>query len=836
MTLPSATYRLQFRNGMTFERATGLIPHWQSLGISHVYASPIFAATTGSTHGYDIIDPNAVDPAIGGRAGFDLFAAALKRAGLGLILDIVPNHLAASLENPWWRSVVEWGPESPFADYFDVDWSRKLTLPVISGSLEEELAAGNIRLVIDSEHAMLAVDYMGSRYPLCPETYRAALASLDHPMTSDAVVLTGTAILDLQPWRFIPWREAPNGLNYRRFFEVTGLVGVRVEQPEVFEAVHKTVFDMVRRGQVDGLRIDHIDGLADPEAYLNRLRDAVGPDIYIVVEKILVGDEQLPEQWPVSGTTGYEFIAALADLFVDVGSSTLDEAYRAVSPENADAGATLRHARQLMVDRNFHGEVSALQQRAREIADAENNRLDHASIHAAVRALLVDFPVYRTYGSPRGLRPADAKLLQGIFDRLARDAEPKMQRALRFVHNVLRGEVGQDNAQDALRFRTRMQHLTGPLLAKALEDTFFYRYNRLLAINEVGGDPLARDGSVERFHAKMQERAIRQPAGLTTTSTHDTKRGEDARARLYAISEAPDMWIAAVERWRGMHRHLVADLADGPAPEPNVEWMIYQALAGAWPPDLDITDTQQLDKLRERFLAYLEKALREAKLRTDWADNNNDYEAAVARYASALLSAENAAFLEDFQTTLKPFVEAGQFNSLSQTLLKLTAPGIPDIYQGCEGLDFSLVDPDNRRPPEFEHLADNRLAAEKQRLIASVLSLRKEHPRLFADGRYTPLEIQGDMREHAIAFARSHDGSVAIVIAPRRGFDLAADNSIRSAGPWGGTRVVLADEMAGSTFRNVLTDEVMKVAGQAIIIDALFANQPYAVLISHATD
>jgi (1->4)-alpha-D-glucan 1-alpha-D-glucosylmutase len=832
MTPPSATYRLQFRNGMTFDRAIGLIPHWQSLGISHVYASPIFAATTGSTHGYDIIDPNAVDPEIGGRAGFDLFSAALKRAGLGLILDIVPNHLAASLENPWWRSVIEWGRESPFADYFDVDWNQKLTLPVISGSLEDELEAGNIKLVIDTEDAMLAIDYMGSRYPLCPETYRAALASLDHPMTSDTVVLTSAAVLDLQPWRFIPWYEAPNGLNYRRFFEVTGLVGVRVEEPEVFDAVHKTVLEMVGRGQVDGLRIDHIDGLADPEAYLNRLREAVGPDIYVVVEKILVGDEQLPEQWPVSGTTGYEFIAALADVLVDHRSAGLDQAYRKVSPENADARAALVEARQLMVDRNFHGEVSALQRLAGEIADAENISLDHASIDAAMRALLVAFPVYRTYGSPRGLHPADAKLLRDVLDALARDVEPNTARALRFIYAVLKGEVQPARAADALHLRTRMQHLTGPLLAKALEDTFFYRYNRLLALNEVGGDPLARDGSVERFHVKMQERAIRQPAALTATSTHDTKRGEDARARLYAISEAPELWVTAVERWCGMHRHLVANLTDGPAPEPNVEWMIYQALAGVWPPDLVVTNTEQLGGLRERFLAYLEKALREAKLRTDWADNNKDYEQAVARYAAALLSSENLAFLQDFETTLRPLIAAGQFNSLSQTLLKLTVPGIPDIYQGCEGLDLSLVDPDNRRPPDFEHLAENRFAGEKQKLIASVLSLRKDHPQLFVRGRYTPLEIQGRMREHTIAFARSHEGRVAIVVAPRLVVDLVAGGVLRSTEPWTGTRIILSNEAKGLTFRNVLTGSAVGVASGVIAIDALFAAQPYALLMS----
>jgi (1->4)-alpha-D-glucan 1-alpha-D-glucosylmutase len=333
----------------------------------------------------------------------------------------------------------------------------------------------------------------------------------------------------------------------------------------------------------------------------------------------------------------------------------------------------------------------------------------------------------------------------------------------------------------------------------------------------------------------MRVRAIRQPTALTATSTHDTKRGEDARARLYTISEAPDLWIGAVERWRDMHRHLVSMLPDGPAPEPNVEWLIYQALAGVWPPDIDVADAEQLGSLRERFLAYLEKALREAKLRTDWGESNEDYEIAVQRYASTLLSAGNAAFLEDFQTALRPFIEAGQFNSLSQTLLKLTAPGIPDIYQGCEGLDFSLVDPDNRRPPDFEHLADNRFAAEKQRLIASVLMLRKDHPQLFVRGTYASLEVQGGMREHVIAFARSYEGCIAVVVAPRLVFGLAAAGDVRSAEPWRGTRVVLPDEAGGLAFRNVFADKAVELAEGAVSVDAIFAGQPYALLMSAAS-
>jgi (1->4)-alpha-D-glucan 1-alpha-D-glucosylmutase len=381
-----------------------------------------------------------------------------------------------------------------------------------------------------------------------------------------------------------------------------------------------------------------------------------------------------------------------------------------------------------------------------------------------------------------------------------------------------------------------MQHLTGPLLAKALEDTFFYRYNRLLALNEVGGDPLARDGSIGRFHFKMQERVLWQPNALTATSTHDTKRGEDARARLYAISEAPALWAAAVERWRDMHRHLILGLPDGPAPEPNVEWMLYQALAGVWPTGLDINDELQLSALSERFLAYVQKALREAKLRTDWTDNNLYYEQAVARYASAMLSADNTAFLHDFQTELRPFVEAGIRNSLTQTVLKLTVPGIPDIYQGCEGLDFSLADPDNRRAVDLLHAGHNGFARLKREVIAALLGIRRQRPQLFTTGRYVPIEVEGEASRHLIAFARIHAHDAAIVILQRLVFDFVRDGRISGSELWRGTQVILPQDLRSASFRNLATGEDFLVENGAISVDAAFAGQPFLILIASVTN
>jgi len=882
MSIPTATYRLQFRNGMTFDRAIDLIPHLVELNISHLYASPIFAATKGSTHGYDVIDPNQVDEALDGMTGLLRLSDALKKAGLGLILDIVPNHLAASLENPWWRDVIAWGRASRFADIFDIDWSQRLTLPVLAAPLDQELQAGTGFLVADAVAGTLAFDYRGSCYPLNPKTYPQVLdgigavpaaiieladavtpataqafhaavgqllgsiADLDAQLKSRPTPQQLTALLAQQSWRLMDWKDAANALSYRRFFEIAGLVGVRVEQPQIFDAMHRTVLQLVADGRVDGLRVDHIDGLADPEAYLVRLREAIGPQTYLVVEKILAHDEQLPADWPVEGTTGYEFITALADLFVDHRQAPpLDAAWRAINTDRGDAEAGLNRAKRQMVGSNFRGEVQALQQLARDIAATEADSLPADLIDTCVADLLMAFPVYRTYGSPRGLTDADDTLVDTIFASLLAAADPLVRQCLNALQAILRGHVTARYVEKALLFRTRMQHLTGPLLAKSLEDTFFYRYNRLIALNEVGGDPLSRSGSVALFHRKMQQRALMQPAALTATSTHDTKRGEDSRARLYALSEAPSAWIDAVDRWRSMHAHRVSPLPDGAAPAPETEWMIYQALAGAWPPDLDITDAAQLDALARRFLPYVEKALREAKQRTDWSAPAPLYEEAVLDYAKGLLSVDNAAFLGDFRTVLGPFIRVGLQSSLSQALLKMTVPGVPDLYQGCEGLDFSLVDPDNRRPPDFEALggraagnadqpSDAQLysGALKSRMTKAVLGLRKRHKTLFSQGQYVPLETEGAAREHIIAFARVTDEAVAIVAVPRLVFGAITTSTLQTQAFWQDTTIRLPSWLAGRHVRDAFDQTAFQVGTMRLQAATVFARRPFCLLLS----
>lgn len=797
--IPSATYRIQFRNGMTFDRVVALIPYFRVLGISHLYASPVFTATTDSTHGYDVTDPNEIDPAIGGRDGFNRMAAALRQAGMGLILDIVPNHMSTSLENRWWRDVIEHGKQSRYARYFDIDWSRPLTLPFLGDTFEAELEKGAIRLHRDSVTNKAALVYYDTAYPLNPGTWdeNKSIAELH----------------EAQSWRLMSWREAPKQLSWRRFFEITGLVGVRVEDEQVFHDTHRLILELVHDGTVDGLRIDHIDGLADPLGYLQRLRQATGPDCYITVEKILAKGEQLPAEWPVSGTTGYEFIASLAEVLVDDNSlERLEKVHNETLGVTVDRQNALRDAKGLMTDRNFEGEFTTLLNLARDLAQHNGVEIQTDDIHHALRELLIAFPVYRTYGTAEGLTPSDVTLLSRVVASV-NASEP----ALSLIVRILTGDLPERDRDSATLFRTRFQQLTGPLMAKSVEDTLFFRHNLELALNEVGADPTPRAFSLSRFHQEMRIRLARQPDALLGTSTHDTKRGEDARARLYTLTEAPEQWGENLARWRQMNQTHVRFLNDGTAPNAADTWMIYQALAGVWPATLSPDDWDGLQTLEARFLGFIEKALREAKQRTDWIDSNESYENVVMDYVRHLLSPDNTLFLHDFSETLQPFVRAGLMNSLSQTVIKLTAPGVPDIYQGSEALNFSLVDPDNRREPDFAALVQNLTTANstvfndeqcwrdgrvKQYVTATLLRLRPHYPALFRYGDWLPLKVTGEREEHLIVYARVKDDEALIVAVPRLVFSVTRNEKL-----WVNTSVAIPEELVGKRYRDVFSGE-----------------------------
>lgn len=592
----------------------------------------------------------------------------------------------------------------------------------------------------------------------------------------------------------------------------------------MFDDTHRLILELVHSGIVDGLRIDHIDGLADPLGYLQRLRQAAGPECYITVEKILAKGEQLPADWPVSGTTGYEFIASLAEVLVDDNNlDQLQQVHDEALGGAIDRHTALREAKGLMVDRNFEGEFTTLLRLANELAERNSMAVESDALRHALRELLLAFPVYRTYGTAEGLTAGDITLLNRVVDQVnAREDKPDA-RALEVIIAILTGNLHESSLDTASLFRTRFQQLTGPLMAKSVEDTLFFRHNLDLALNEVGADPTPRAFSLSRFHQEMRIRLARQPDALLGTSTHDTKRGEDARARLYTLTEAPQLWAENLARWRQMNQTQVRFLNDGTAPNAADTWMIYQALAGVWPATLLPDDTAGLKALETRFLAFMEKALREAKQRTDWIDSNESYESVVLNYAQQLFAADNSLFLNDFHTALQPFIRAGLVNSLSQTVIKLTAPGVPDIYQGSEALNFSLVDPDNRREPDFAVLAHNldsegpelfnsenawRDGQLKQYVTASFLRLRQRHFALFHYGDWVPLKVTGDREENLIAYARINDEEALIVVVPRLAFDVAAHGLADSpARLWGNTAVAIPEDLAGRHYRDALTGE-----------------------------
>jgi (1->4)-alpha-D-glucan 1-alpha-D-glucosylmutase len=838
MTLPHSTYRLQFRNGMDFAGARQLVPYLERLGISHLYASPVMTAVSGSTHGYDVTDANEIDPALGGLDGLRRLADDLHARGLGLILDIVPNHMAAHLESPWWRSVVTFGAESPFSRHFDIDWTERLTLPFLGKAFEEEVSDGTIRLAFDPAHDTLALRYHDSFYPLHPATHSQALEGFEdlEQVSKDPARIA--AIHAAQPWRLTDWKTAGRHLSYRRFFEIAGLVGLRVEDPQVFDDSHRLVLDLVRDGTVDGLRIDHIDGLADPAAYLERLRSAVGPDLPIFVEKILEKHEPFATTWPVEGTTGYEFITSLADALVDErGSGELAKAFAPLRREG-HAGSyaeEMQASKRQMLSENFEGEVKRTAMLAKALADRSQADLSRTTLVEAVRSLIIALPVYRTYTTAGGGDERDRLVLSAARQQALDTARPEVREAIDFIFELLVDDETCKALPDCVEFRTRLQQLSGPIMAKALEDTLFYRENAFIALNEVGGAPGGPTGGPEGFHAAMSARAQNMPHGLSATSTHDTKRGEDARARLYTLSEAPASWIDATERWATLNARFGRPHAGTAVPEPDVEWLIYQALAGAWPIG-GLEDREAMQALGARMTQYIEKALREAKLASDWSQPDVAYEEKVTGFVTDLLGYEP--FLRDFNETLSPFIDAGLMNSLAQTLIKLTAPGIPDIYQGSERADFSLVDPDNRPVldvaslivPERPHPARAYFMDYKQWLVATVLKERAQWADTFADP-YVPLDLS-DGRKQALAFLRGTPQAFALTIVPRLTLGKTRPDALcLTEDAMRGLTLAVPAGFEGRTVRSVLDGRTFTL-DRTMAIAELLETEPVALLVS----
>ena len=779
--MPRATYRLQLHAGFTFADAEALVPYLADLGISHLYASPITVAASGSTHGYDVIDPTRINPEIGGEAGLLSLVGVLQWHGLGLIIDIVPNHMGvAGDENLWWMDVLENGAASEFAPVFDIDWREPVALPVLGTPLAEAIAEGAIKLSPRGDRVGVQL-YDGAIYPI----------RTDDPIhtSEDRSPEVMTAMLDRQHYRLMYWRAANDALNWRRFFSINELAGVRIEDPAVFERTHALYFDLFARGLIDGVRVDHVDGLTDPAGYCRRLRQGfaeIAPDrpAYIVVEKILAADEPLASDWSIEGTSGYDFMRQVSEvLHHPAGQVPLGRLWEDISGRSATFADEAVPARQDLLAWQFEGQLGACVSSLLALAEAEGRDwLTSGMLRRAVERLLWVFPVYRTYATNKGAPASDA----AIREAARSVALPLMPPGEAPVLDVVLGWLAGDSAADpglvgeAVR---RFQQLSAPIAAKGVEDTAFYRHGVLLSANDVGFDPDRLACTLAEFHEAMVGRAQATPRAMLATATHDHKRGEDARARLAALSAVPAAWETRVRNW------LDIAAMNAPAVDPADAYLLFQTLVGAW---------QEGDAgLLDRVHGWQIKALREAKLRSSWEAPDDAYEARCHDLATLLLTGdEGAAFREDFAGFMADLAAPALANTLAQTALHLLLPGVPDIYQGCELMDYSLVDPDNRRPVDYamrrELLASDASEGEtgKLRLTASLLDLRKRSAAV-REGDYQPLPVTGERAEHVLAFVRHHGGeTVLCAVAVRVGEALLGKTiPIPDAQWWGDTHV-----------------------------------------------
>ena len=809
---PASAYRLQLRPGFGFAEAAEIAGYLAALGVTHVYLSPILQAAPGSTHGYDVVDHSRISADLGGADGFRAMAARFRAHGLGLVVDIVPNHRAIPapewLNRPLW-SVLEQGRGSPYAHWFDIDWAvqdNRVLLPILAGPLDEclrDLVLG----VRDGEPVLRYFDHV-------------------LPLREGTVDLSFDGMVRAQHYRLADWRTAASELNWRRFFDITSLIAVRVEQPDVFDATHRVVLGLLREGLIDGLRVDHPDGLADPRGYLRRLAEAAG-GAWVVAEKILASAERLPADWPCAGTTGYDTLEAAGGLFVDPGGRTpLTQAYRRFTQiHNGFADVALAAKRDAATG-GLAAETARLTRLLASVGDPALSGVPAGDLHAALVEILAAFPVYRAYVVPGEPAPeASAALVTAAVSEACRRLPARLHGGLEAIRGLLLGLRGPGRpcpAQSELI--VRFQQTCGAVMAKGVEDTAFYRWSRLAALNEVGGDPDRFGVSPREFHDIAARLARDWPATLTTLSTHDTKRQEDVRARLAVLAEMPRMWAREVGRWRDLAVRLA------PPPEPDMEYLIWQTLVGAWPID------------RDRLAAYVEKAAREAKTATSWTDPRTAYEESLQAFAGAALSdAELSGRIARFAAHIAP---DARVNSLAVKLVQLTMPGVPDVYQGCELTGLSLVDPDNRRPVDFERRR-GMLAAldsgalgvssptpsghasldqEKLLVTSRALRLRRDHPDWFGGG-YDPVAAAGPAAGHVVAFLR---GGRALTVATR----LPA--GLRREGGWADTALPLPRYSPGRVrtpvrWRDILTGATYP--GPNVALGALTGQLPVALLV-----
>ncbi len=926
--LPLSTYRIQFNSNFTFKSCTEIVEYLASLGISHVYASPIFKARPGSTHGYDICDDNSLNPELGSTEEFSELIQQLQENGIGWIQDIVPNHMAFDPANKMLADVLENGQDSVYGKFFDVTWDHpyenlrgKILLPFLGTTYGSSLEAGDLALKMDEKG--LFIGCYGKRFPVQPETYAevfsgctdklkaelhednpilvkfiGALLSFQKPAKqilpeerNATISMARTILRDLyiesnlvrtamdeaiagfngsmenpkgyerfdelhasQFFRLAFWKVASEELNYRRFFTISDLIGVRVEIPEVFDSINTMIFDMLDKGIVQGLRIDHIDGLYDPLEYLKRIRMRF-PETFIVCEKILSRNETLPEQWPVQGTTGYEFLSAVNTLFIRSDSQqAFDKIYAEFTERIFSFDDLVVEKKRVIIEKYMAGDIDNCALLLKRIAgkDRMGSDITMYALRRAIVELLAYFPVYRTYINPDNIAERDRAYLTQAITK-AQMKNPSLINELHFINKFLiqTGESAEHDQRpsDRLGFIMRLQQFSGALMAKGFEDTVFYNYNRLISLNEVGGDPGRFGDKNESFHDFCKFRQEHWPSSFNSTETHDTKQGADTRARINVLSEIPTEWSKQVRKWRSMNRGFVKIIDDKPVPDANVEYMLYQTLVGSFP-----FDQNALASYPGRVRGYALKAVREAKENSNWIKFDSDYEGGIAEFITAILDNDPSnKFLADFIPFQRKIAWYGIFNSLSQTALKLTTPGIPDCYQGAETWDLNLVDPDNRRQVDFANrkIALDAIVAREggdlQALVKDLLTsmtnghvkmylyhrslnLRKTKHDVFEKGQYLPLSFKGSHKNSVVGFVKKYAGSCIAVVVPRFLTGFVPEGRLPLGRDlWRDTAMSMPSEAMPSSWRNILTNETVPGVSNTLVGD-LFSSFPLAIL------
>ena len=946
LRIPTSTYRLQFNNDLKFNDARSLVSYLNSLGITDIYSSPIFKARPASSHGYDITDPRCLNPELGTEGEFDALISTLRDLGMGLILDIVPNHMSASPENLFWMDLLENGRFSPFAYFFDVDWNppceklrNRILLPILGTPYPEALRNGELRLSLEkrglflnyfdiqlpidiksmvlilshrigslekgigSTNAVLGklkdiVDGMNSLLPhdrfdmtRAPEDYDERLLikkellillnespEIEKFLRKNIDLFNGKKgepnsiklldrLLQQQPYYLMFWRTGRNAINYRRFFDIDELIGVKVENPLVFDASHALILRLIKEGKITGLRIDHIDGLYDPLKYLNRLQHhatakamkaGISPGMYIVVEKILADDEPLPGEWPVYGTTGYDYLNLVNTFFVNnEGIPILNSTYSRFTGDHDTFDDVVYNKKRQVIDELFAADFSTLAHELQHLVKkpSSNNILTCEQLKKALVSITACLPVYRTYINGESVNSRDRLYIERSIQK-AQQREPNLnQRAMSFIESVLllkhQVSCNPEYLQDCLHFVMRWQQVTGAVMAKGFEDTALYTYNRLVSLNDVGSDPESKGLSIEEFHHKNMHRHAYWPHTMNTTSTHDTKRGEDVRARLNVISELAEEWGSRLLQWNKWNLPAKQTVAGKPVPEPSMEVLIYQTLLGAWP-NSEEDEPDFIDRLK----SYLIKGSREAKTYTSWLSKNMVYEEALLVFAESILERSiHNNFLADFLIFQRKIAFYGAINSLAQVVLKTTSPGVPDFYQGTELWDLNLVDPDNRRPIDYQKrmkLLDNLILEEgrgeaslarnllnswedgavKLYTIYKILNMRREYTDLFKEGDYIPLQIDGHRQEHICAFSRFKDNKWTVVVVPRLLTRLVPFGTPPLGKQTWGDDLLLMPDGAPKNWSNIFTHESLHASapGNCLPVSQIFYTFPVAVL------